>query len=84
MWDIYYSKRASKELKKIKKSTLYPKFKKIINIIKINPYAKACDFEKLKCFKNTYSRRLNDQHRIVYRVYDDKLLVDIISAWEHY
>ena len=84
MWDILYSKRALKDFKKIKKSLLYPKFKKIINIIKINPYSKATEFEKLKGLENTYSRKLNSQHRVVYRIIDNKLIIEMISCWEHY
>ena len=84
MWNIFYSKQALKDIKKIKNTPLYAKFKELIDIIKIDPYAVNSGFKKLNGFQNTYSRRLNIQHRLVYKIVKNKLLIEIISTWEHY
>lgn len=84
MWDILYTKRAIKDLEKVKASTLYPKLKELVNIIKQNPYTNPPRFEKLAGFENVYSRRLNIQHRLVYQVFDVESSIKIISFWGHY
>lgn len=41
--------------------------------------------EQLKGFKHeTWSRRLNKEHRIVYEVYEAEIRVLVISAFGHY
>jgi toxin YoeB len=32
----------------------------------------------------TWSRRINDKHRLIYRIEDDKVIVIILSFWGHY
>lgn len=42
-------------------------------------------FEKLVPHQDNYfSRRLNHQHRVVYKVKHDEKIVEIYSAWSHY
>jgi toxin YoeB len=84
MWDVLYSKRAAKDLEKVKTSSLYPKLKVLISTIKQDPYANPPRFKKLLGFENVYSRRLNIQHRLVYQIFDDELSVKVISVWGHY
>ena len=84
MWDVLYSKRAVKDLEKIRTSLLYPKLKELIDIIKQNPYSNHPKFKKLSGFENVYSRRLNIQHRLVYQIFDNELSVKVISLWGHY
>ncbi len=84
MWDVLYSKRAVKDLEKVKSSLLYPKLKELVNILKQDPYTNLPRFKKLLGFENVYSRRLNIQHRLVYQIFDDELSVKVISVWGHY
>jgi len=84
MWDIIYTKKAKKQVDKIKITSLYPKFIMIIGTIRKDPYAKAPFFKKLDGCINTYSRRLSHKHRIVYKVFESKILVEIFSLWGHY
>lgn len=84
MWSILYTKQAAKDLEKVKISSLYPKLKELIGIIKQNPYTNPPKFEKLSGFENVYSRRLNIQHRLVYQILDSELSVKVISLWGHY
>lgn len=84
MWDVLYSKRAAKDLEKVKSSLLYPKLKELVNILKQDPYTNPPRFKKLLGFENVYSRRLNIQHRLVYQIFDDELSMKVISVWGHY
>ena len=61
------------------------KAKKLINIIKENPYQNPPPYEKLTGdLKDYYSRRINIQHRLVYQVIEKEKTVRILSMWTHY
>lgn len=41
--------------------------------------------ERLKHYPgDTWSRRITDKHRLIYRIHDKKVTVLILSAWGHY
>ena len=72
-------------LKKIKKnSTLHKKVIALLELIEENPYTNPPSYERLIGINNTYSRRINIQHRLVYQVYDIEKVVKIIRMWTHY
>jgi Txe/YoeB family toxin of toxin-antitoxin system len=72
-------------LKKLKRSNLQSRFEEIVETLKEDPYKPTDSFEKLVPYSaKRYSRRINTQHRVVYRVDDDENVVDIYSAWSHY
>lgn len=76
---------AKRDLKKIKGSYLEKNFLEIIVQLKENPYQNNQSFEKLvPPIKGFYSRRINVQHRVVYKVNEEKKEVVIYSAWGHY
>ncbi|QWS05279.1 Txe/YoeB family addiction module toxin (plasmid) [Limosilactobacillus reuteri] len=76
---------AKRDLKKIKGSYLEKNFLEIIAQLKENPYQNNQSFEKLvPPIKGFYSRRINVQHRVVYKVNEEKKEVVIYSAWGHY
>ncbi|WP_353420016.1 Txe/YoeB family addiction module toxin (plasmid) [Staphylococcus delphini] len=76
---------AKTDLKKIKRSHLKEQFLQIIEILKHNPYQKSQSFEKLQPkHLGRYSRRINQQHRVVYTVNEENKEVLILSAWSHY
>ncbi|MBF2233787.1 Txe/YoeB family addiction module toxin [Staphylococcus epidermidis] len=73
------------DLKKLKHSHLKNNFLDIINTLKIDPYKKSHSFKKLQPKQlEMYSRRINYQHRIVYKVNEQTKEVLILSAWSHY
>ena len=85
MYQIEYSKRALKDIEKLKESNLAEKAKKLVEIVKENPFKIPPPFEKLVGeLSGFYSRRINIQHKMIYQVLEDKNIVRIISLWSHY
>lgn len=85
MYIIQYNKNVLKEIQKLKENKLAEKVHKLIEIIKINPYQTPPPYEKLVGdLESYYSRRINLQHRLVYKVIEDEKKVRILSAWSHY
>ena len=85
MYKIEYHKKAVKEISKLKENKLDEKAKKLIDLIKENPYQTPPPYEKLTGdLKNFYSRRINIQHRLIYQIYEKEKIIKIISLWSHY
>ena len=85
MYHIKLSKQAVKDRDKLIQANLSKKAKKIIDILKEDPFANPPPYEKLSGnFKGMYSRRINIQHRLVYEVYEEIKTVVIRSLWSHY
>ena len=76
---------AKVDLRKIKQSNLKKQFEEVIQTLKEDPYMPTQSFEKLRpTDEGRYSRRLNRQHRVVYKVDEEDKVVEIYSAWTHY
>lgn len=74
-----------KDIPKIKSIGLSEKVKRLIEVIKENPYQNPPPYEKLVGYlQGAYSRRINIQHRLVYQVYEKEKTIKIISIWSHY
>ncbi len=85
MYKIFYTKASLKAIPKLKTAHLDDKAKKLIDILRENPYKTPPPYEKLIGDLNgTFSRRINVQHRLVYQVDDENKTVKIISMWTHY
>jgi len=85
MYKIVYTKKVVKDIPKIKEVGLAEKVKRLIEVIKENPYQNPPPYEKLVGdLQGAYSRRINIQHRLVYQVYEEEKTVKIISVWTHY
>ena len=71
--------------RKLEENKLEIKAKKLIEIIKENPFQTPPPFEKLVGNLDGFiSRRINIQHRLIYQVLEDKKVIRIISLWSHY
>ena len=82
-WKVVLTKDAQKDAKKINASGLKPKAEKLLSLLRENPFQPP--YEKLVGdLKGFYSRRINDQHRLVYQVYKDEKVVKVVSMWTHY
>ena len=85
MYSIVYDKRAVKAIPKLKAAKIDDKAKKLIQIIKENPFQNPPPYEQLVGeLKGFYSRRINIQHRLVYQVYEEEKTIKIVSMWTHY
>lgn len=84
-YEVVIKNSAKKDLKKIKQSHLKENFNEVVQALKENPFAPTQSFEKLQPRSSElYSRRINQQHRVVYKVNEDERRVEIYSAWTHY
>lgn len=85
MYELFYTKAASKDIAKLKAAHLDKKAKALIDLIKENPYQTPPSYEKLVGdFHGAYSRRINLQHRLVYEVFEEEKRIKILSLWSHY
>ena len=86
-YDIAYTKDADKAIAKYKKSnpTAYKKFLQLQKEIIDHPRTGRGHPEPLVSGNNiTYSRRISGNDRIIYDIYDDIVVVLIISVEGHY
>ena len=85
MWIIKFTKNAEKDKNLIKSAGLEERVKKLLNLIAKNPFQNPPSYEKLVGdLQGYYSRRINLQHRLVYKVYEDINTVVVHSMWSHY
>lgn len=84
-YKILYSKLALKDAKKLSSANLATNAKKLMEIIKKNPFQNPPPYEKLVGnLSGSYSRRINIKHRIVYEVREKDKIVRISKMWSHY
>ena len=85
MWEIYYTKQAKKDAKKLASAGLKNKATELLDIVQHNPYQNPPPYEKLVGdLDGAYSRRINIQHRLVYQVLEDIRSVKVLRLWTHY
>lgn len=84
-WSVVIKNSAKSDLKKLKQSHLRQSSEEMFKQLKKVPYAPNQSMEKLQLpVANKYSRRINSQHRVVYKVDEEHRRVEIYSAWTHY
>ena len=84
-WRLVYTKQAKKDAKKLSRSSLKPQAKRILAILKEDPYCTPPPYERLVGdLSGACSRRINIQHRMVYQIIDDIKTVKVIRMWTHY
>jgi Txe/YoeB family toxin of toxin-antitoxin system len=67
-WKLVYTKQAQKDAKKLGASGLKEKARALLEVLEASPYQNPPPYEKLVGdLKGAYSRRVNIQHRVVYR-----------------
>lgn len=85
MYKIVYDKRALKDIPKLKAANLDNNAKKLIDILRNDPYKTPPPFEKLQGdLLGAYSRRINIKHRLVYQIIEEQKIIKIFSLWTHY
>ncbi len=94
MYIIRFGKQADKDKKMLKGAGLDIKARNLLNIIGKNPFQNPPPYERLVGNLNGYySRRINIQHRLVYQVYGQPVILDgieyegtirVVRMWSHY
>ena len=85
MWIIKFTKNAEKDKKLLKNAGLEEKTRKLLNLIAQNPFQNPPSFEKLVGdLQGYYYRRINLQHRLVYKVHKDINVIVVHLMWSHY
>jgi len=85
IWRIVFTKQAVKDARKLSSAGLKPKAEKLLTVLEQDPFESPPPFEKLIGDLNgAYSRRINIQHRLVYQVLEEEMIVKIIRMWTHY
>lgn len=84
MWSVKLRKRAVKDKTPLKGAGLYATVKQLLGVLMSNPFQNPPSYEKLVGdLSGFYSRRINRQHRLVYRVDEPHLTVYVESMWSH-
>ena len=85
VYKIVYTKKVIKDIPKIKSIGATDKVKRLIEVMKKNPFQNPPPYEKLVGdLQGAYSRRINIQHRLVYKVKESERKIQILSMWTHY
>ena len=87
MYVIRFSDEARKDVLLLQKKApkAMNKFRALLKEIADHPRTGTGQVEQLKHYKNeTWSRRITKEHRLVYEIHDDTILVLVISSYGHY
>ena len=87
MYAVVFSEDAKKDLKELhKKAPLaVSKLSKLLVELQEHPRTGTGQVEILKGYDGTvYSRRITQEHRLVYKIYENDLTVLVLSAFGHY
>ena len=85
MWTVLFTKNAEKDKPKLKATGLEKKTRVLLTLLSENPFQTPPSYEKFVGDLNGYySRIINIQHRLVYRVDSQKHIVIVHSMLSHY
>lgn len=84
-WRLEFSKAAAKDVSRLVAAGLKPKAQELLDVLRRNPWQNPPPYEKLIGeLAGAGSRRINRQHRLVYRAHEDTHAVDILRMWTYY
>ncbi len=87
-YSIELTEEAISDIEKLKKAgdkRVLIKIDKLLNELREHPTTGTGKPEKLKHYEvATWSRRITDKHRLVYRVENEKIVVIVLAFWGHY
>ncbi len=87
MYKITYSPKAEEDLKKLKRNEplVFQKAVRLLNELVDHPKTGAGHPEPLKGKpEGRWSRQLSKKHRLVYRIYENEVYIEILTAYGHY
>jgi len=87
-FSIELTPEAEADIEKHKKSgnkKVLIKIDRLLTELREHPTTGTGKPELLKYYKEpTWSRRISDKHRLVYRITEKKIIVLVLSFWGHY
>lgn len=87
-YELEFTQEALDDIQKHKKSGNIPLLKKLNKLLlelKEHPTTGTGQIEKMKHYEEeTWSRRINSEHRFVYRIKNDVVVVLVLSVYGHY
>jgi Txe/YoeB family toxin of toxin-antitoxin system len=84
-WRIVYTRDGLKDKRRAFEAGFKDRILPLLDLLKMNPFAPYPPYEKLiGDLKGAYSRRINQQHRLVYRIEEEEHTVVILALWTHY
>ena len=96
MYKLVLTGQAVKDAQKLEQTEMKKKAMSLLQIIRQNPLQSPPQFEKLHGCTNTFSRRINIQHRLIYQILPNQDnetdahdvlyqgIIKIIRMWTHY
>ena len=87
MYTIIYSTKAEEDLRKLKKSEpiAFQKAVRLLNELVDHPKVGTGHPEPLKGKpEGRWSRQITKKHRLVYRIYELKVYVEVLTVYGHY
>jgi Txe/YoeB family toxin of toxin-antitoxin system len=84
-WRVVFAKAAQKDARNVAAAGLKKKVDELLAILRDDPYRSPPPLEKLVGdLAGFYSRRINRQHRLVYRIDATARTVQVLRMWTHY
>lgn len=87
MYRVIFSDEANIDLAKLQKSepTAYKKVQRFVEELQEHPTTGTGHPEPLKGKpENRWSREITRKHRLVYRIFETEVQVDVLAAYGHY
>ncbi len=87
MYTIVFTQEAQDDVVALRKRSpqAFRKLTKLLDELREHPRSGTGQVEQLKYFAGeTWSRRLDREHRLVYEIHDTEVLVLVLSAFGHY
>ena len=87
MYAIEFTEDAKKDLQLLQRKApqAVDKLAQLLSELRVHPRTGTGQAERLRHYQNeTWSRRINREHRLVYEIHDNEVLVLVISAYGHF
>lgn len=84
-WPLVFARQAQKDAVRLASAGLKPKAQALLAVLAEIPFRTPPPFKRLAGdLAGAYSRRVNNQHRLVYQVLVEKRTVKVLRLWTRY
>ncbi len=84
-WCVVFTKQAQKDAHKLASTGLKEKAQALLAVVTEDPFQNPPPYEKLVGdLAGAYSRRINIQHQLVYKVVQSEHAIKVLRMWTHY